>query len=47
MKAWNSKIKEGDAYIVVTPEYNHSVPGGLKNAIDSVYASFAFSSTRH
>ncbi|WP_327129688.1 NADPH-dependent FMN reductase [Streptomyces sp. NBC_01727] len=42
VKAWNSKIKEGDAYIVVTPEYNHSVPGGLKNAIDSVYASFAF-----
>jgi NAD(P)H-dependent FMN reductase len=42
VKAWNSKIKEGDAYIVVTPEYNHGIPGGLKNAIDNVYASFGF-----
>jgi NAD(P)H-dependent FMN reductase len=31
---WMSKIAEGDAYIFVTPEYNHSVPGELKNAID-------------
>jgi NAD(P)H-dependent FMN reductase len=42
VKAWNTKIKEGDAYIVVTPEYNHSLPGVLKNAIDSVFVSFAF-----
>jgi NAD(P)H-dependent FMN reductase len=42
VKAWNSKIKEGDAYIFVTPEYNHSLPGVLKNAIDSVFVSFAF-----
>jgi NAD(P)H-dependent FMN reductase len=41
VKAWNSKIKEGDAYIFVTPEYNHSLPGVLKNAIDSVFVSFA------
>ena len=42
VKAWNNKIKEADAYIVVTPEYNHSLPGVLKNAIDSVFVSFAF-----
>ena len=42
MKAWNNKIKEADAFIVVTPEYNHSLPGVLKNAIDSVFVSFAF-----
>jgi NAD(P)H-dependent FMN reductase len=42
VKAWNTKIKEADAYIVVTPEYNHSIPGGLKNAIDSVWVSFGF-----
>lgn len=42
VRAWNRKIKESDAFIVVTPEYNHSVPGGLKNAIDSVWLSFAF-----
>jgi NAD(P)H-dependent FMN reductase len=42
VKAWNQKIKEADAYIVVTPEYNHSLPGVLKNAIDNVWISFAF-----
>ena len=42
VKAWNRKIKEADAYLVITPEYNHSVPGVLKNAIDSVFVSFAF-----
>ena len=42
VKAWNNKIKEADAYIVVTPEYNHSLPAVLKNAIDSVFVSFAF-----
>jgi NAD(P)H-dependent FMN reductase len=42
VKRWNQKIKEADAYIVVTPEYNHSIPGVLKNAIDSVFVSFAF-----
>jgi NAD(P)H-dependent FMN reductase len=41
VKRWNQKIKEADAYLVVTPEYNHSVPGVLKNAIDSVFVSFA------
>jgi NAD(P)H-dependent FMN reductase len=33
-KKWMDKIAEGDAYIFVTPEYNHSIPGVLKNAID-------------
>ena len=42
VKAWNQTIKEGGAYVFITPEYNHSVPGVLKNAIDSVWASFAF-----
>jgi NAD(P)H-dependent FMN reductase len=42
VKKWNQRIAEGDAYLFITPEYNHSVPGVLKNAIDSVFASFAF-----
>jgi NAD(P)H-dependent FMN reductase len=42
VKAWNNKIKSADAYVIVTPEYNHSVPGGLKNAIDTVWVSFGF-----
>lgn len=27
-------MREADAVIVVTPEYNHSIPGVLKNALD-------------
>jgi NAD(P)H-dependent FMN reductase len=42
VRQWNQRVAEGDAYLFVTPEYNHSVPGVLKNAIDSVFASFAF-----
>jgi NAD(P)H-dependent FMN reductase len=42
VRRWNHKIKEADAYLVITPEYNHSVPGVLKNAIDNVFVSFAF-----
>jgi NAD(P)H-dependent FMN reductase len=42
VQKWNAKIKEADAYLVVSPEYNHSVPAVLKNAIDSVFFSYAF-----
>lgn len=42
VKAWNNKIAEGDAYVFITPEYTHSVPAVLKNAIDSVFLSYAF-----
>jgi NAD(P)H-dependent FMN reductase len=42
VKAWNNKIKSADAFVILTPEYNHSVPGGLKNAIDTVWLSFGF-----
>lgn len=31
---FKNKIRESDAILFVTPEYNHSIPGGLKNAID-------------
>lgn len=41
VKAWNAKLKEADGYVVITPEYNHSIPGVLKNAIDSVFVSWA------
>ena len=42
VKRWNSMIAEGDAFLLITPEYNHSVPAVLKNAIDTVFATFAF-----
>lgn len=41
VRAWNKKVSEGDAYVIVTAEYNHSVPGQLKNAIDNLFVSFA------
>ena len=36
-KAWAAKIGSFDAYEFVTPEYNHSTSGALKNAIDYLY----------
>jgi NAD(P)H-dependent FMN reductase len=39
-KAWAAKIGEFDGYIFVTPEYNHSTSGVLKNAIDYLYAEW-------
>lgn len=42
VRSWNHKVREGDAYLFITPEYNHSIPGVLKNAIDNVFLSFAF-----
>jgi len=35
VKIFKAKIKEADAILFVTPEYNYSIPGGLKNAIDT------------
>ncbi|MFC4006026.1 NADPH-dependent FMN reductase [Nonomuraea purpurea] len=39
-QAWAQKISAFDAYVFVTPEYNASVPGVLKNAIDFLYAEW-------
>jgi NAD(P)H-dependent FMN reductase len=37
VQKWADKIKEGDAFIIVTPEYNHGYPAVLKNAMDVIY----------
>ena len=39
-KKWAAKIAEFDGYIFVTPEYNHSTSGVLKNAIDYLSAEW-------
>jgi NAD(P)H-dependent FMN reductase len=36
-KQWAAKIAIFDAFIFVTPEYNHGTSGALKNAIDFLY----------
>ena len=36
VQSWSEAIDSFDGYIFVTPEYNHGVPGGFKNAVDSL-----------
>jgi NAD(P)H-dependent FMN reductase len=39
-KQWAAKIAEFDGFVFVTPEYNHSTSGVLKNALDYIYAEW-------
>ena len=39
-KVWAQKVASFDAYIFVTPEYNHAPSAALKNAIDFLYAEW-------
>ncbi|MBX3013549.1 MAG: NAD(P)H-dependent oxidoreductase [Caldilineaceae bacterium] len=34
---WQKKVAEFDGYIFITAEYNHSITGALKNALDYAY----------
>jgi NAD(P)H-dependent FMN reductase len=34
---WSARIAEFDGYIFVVSEYNHSITGALKNALDYLY----------
>ena len=38
--AWAKTIASFDGFVFVTPEYNHSTSGALKNAIDFLYAEW-------
>src|SRR5215813_3097860 len=37
---WAARIASFDGFVFVTPEYNHSIPAALKNALDFVYAEW-------
>lgn len=39
---WSKIVDEADGFIIVTPEYNHSIPAALKNAIDFLYHEWNF-----
>lgn len=39
-KAWSARIAGFDGYVFVTPEYNHSTSGVLKNAIDYLHGEW-------
>ena len=36
-RRWSQTIDSFDAFVFVTPEYNHGVPAALKNAVDVIY----------
>lgn len=40
-RAWSAVIGGFDAFVLVTPEYNHSTSAALKNALDHLYAEWA------
>ena len=39
-RQWAAKIASLDAFVFVTPEYNHGIPAALKNAIDFLFAEW-------
>jgi NAD(P)H-dependent FMN reductase len=39
-RRWSETIAAFDGYVFITPEYNHSMPGVLKNAIDHLYTEW-------
>src|SRR3989449_7446602 len=39
-KRWAAKIASMDAFVFVSPEYTHGIPGALKNAIDFLFAEW-------
>ena len=39
-KRWAEAVASYDGFVFVTPEYNHSISGALKNAIDFVYGEW-------
>ncbi|MBF2714149.1 NADPH-dependent FMN reductase [Agrobacterium vitis] len=41
-KKWSAVVERADAVVFVTPEYNHSFPGALKNAIDYLHDEWKF-----
>jgi NAD(P)H-dependent FMN reductase len=39
-RRWAEKIGSLDAFVFITPEYNHSTSGALKNALDFLYSEW-------
>jgi NAD(P)H-dependent FMN reductase len=38
---WSATVSRADAFVFVTPEYNHSYPAALKNALDYLSVEWA------
>ncbi|GAA3569370.1 NAD(P)H-dependent oxidoreductase [Nonomuraea rosea] len=41
-KEWSATVERGDAYVFVTPEYNHSFNAVLKNALDYLHHEWQY-----
>jgi len=41
VKKFLAKVSQADGYVTVTPEYNYSIPGVLKNALDYIALELA------
>lgn len=37
---WASQVGRADAFVIITPEYNHGYPAVLKSALDAVYTEW-------
>jgi chromate reductase len=47
VERWRREIGEADALLFATPEYNHSTPGALKNAVDWASRPFLTAALRN
>ncbi|UYM05025.1 NADPH-dependent FMN reductase [Solicola gregarius] len=41
-QAWSAIVDSSDAFVFVLPEYNYSLPASLKNAVDYLFAEWAY-----
>ena len=47
VKEFKARIKAADAILIATPEYNYSIPGVLKNAIDCASRPYGDNAFEH
>jgi chromate reductase, NAD(P)H dehydrogenase (quinone) len=47
VEVWRQEIRKADALLFATPEYNSSIPGALKNAVDWASRPFATAALRN
>ena len=45
-KQWSETVERADAFVFVFPEYNHSFPASLKNALDFLSVEWADKKTK-